>query len=76
MIHLQQKKQPEPRETVLNGQLGAVFGLTFVTIPGDRIQADVHTLYDNAPPLTKFNYEQVYRQESLKTTKDNGRGIV
>ena len=51
-----QKKQPEGSETVLNGQLGAIW-INIRDAFGDRIQQMYTTLYDNAP-LTKFNYEQ------------------
>ena len=54
-----QKKQPEGSETVLNGQLGAIW-INIRDAFGDRIQQMYTTLYDNAP-LTKFNYEHAIK---------------
>ena len=54
-----QKRQPEGTETVLNGQLGAIW-INIRDAFGDRIQQMYTTLYDNAP-LTKFNYEQAIK---------------
>lgn len=54
-----QKRQPEGSETVLNGQLGAIW-INIRDAFGDRIQQMYTTLYDNAP-LTKFNYEQTIK---------------
>ena len=51
-----QKSQPENSETVLNGQLGAVW-INIRDGFGDRIQQMYTTLYDNAS-LTKFNYDK------------------
>lgn len=51
-----QKTQPSGTETVLNGQLGAVW-INIRDGFGDRIQQMYTTLYDNAS-LTKFNYEK------------------
>ena len=51
-----QKNQPENSETVLNGQLGAVW-INIRDGFGDRIQQMYTTLYDNAS-LTKFNYDK------------------
>lgn len=51
-----QKTQPAGTETVLNGQLGAVW-INIRDGFGDRIQQMYTTLYDNAS-LTKFNYEK------------------
>ena len=54
-----QKRQPEGSETVLNGQLGAIW-INIRDAFGDRIQQMYTTLYDNAP-LTKFNYEHAIK---------------
>lgn len=54
-----QKRQPEGTETVLNGQLGAIW-INIRDAFGDRIQQMYTTLYDNAP-LTKFNYEHAIK---------------
>ena len=54
-----QKRQPEGSETVLNGQLGAIW-INIRDAFGDRIQQMYTTLYDNAT-LTKFNYEQAIK---------------
>ena len=54
-----QKRQPEGSETVLNGQLGAIW-INIRDAFGDRIQQMYTTLYDNAT-LTKFNYEQTIK---------------
>ena len=54
-----QKRQPEGSETVLNGQLGAIW-INIRDAFGDRIQQMYTTLYDNAP-LTKFNYEHTIK---------------
>lgn len=51
-----QKTQPAGSETVLNGQLGAVW-INIRDGFGDRIQQMYTTLYDNAS-LTKFNYDK------------------
>ena len=51
-----QKTQPEGTETVLNGQMGAIW-INIRDGFGDRIQQMYTTLYDNAA-LTKFNYEK------------------
>ena len=51
-----QKTQPAGTETVLNGQLGAVW-INIRDGFGDRIQQMYTTLYDNAS-LTKFNYDK------------------
>lgn len=51
-----QKTKPENSETVLNGQLGAIW-INIRDAFGDRIQQMYTTLYENAP-LTKFNYDK------------------
>lgn len=51
-----QKSKPENSETVLNGQLGAIW-INIRDAFGDRIQQMYTTLYENAP-LTKFNYDK------------------
>ena len=51
-----QKNKPENSETVLNGQLGAIW-INIRDAFGDRIQQMYTTLYENAP-LTKFNYDK------------------
>lgn len=51
-----QKTKPENSETVLNGQLGAVW-INIRDAFGDRIQQMYTTLYENAS-LTKFNYDK------------------
>lgn len=51
-----QKTKPEGAETVLNGQLGAIW-INVRDAFGDRIQQMYTTLYENNA-LTKFNYER------------------
>ena len=51
-----QKTKPENSETVLNGQLGAIW-INIRDAFGDRIQQMYTTLYENAT-LTKFNYDK------------------
>ena len=51
-----QKTKPEDSETVLNGQLGAIW-INIRDAFGDRIQQMYTTLYENAAN-TKFNYDK------------------